>query len=212
MLLARGDIPAARAIHEEVYKARTRILGPEDPDTLRAGRDLVEALYRQGHPTDAAQLQDQLVEAFTSVLGADDLETITSLAYQATLLRDAGQYARARAIEEQVVEDRSRVLGPEHPDTLTARGNLAATLGELGELGKARAIEEQVVEATQPSAGSRTPRHPHRERQPRRDAGRAGGAWQGPRHPGASRGGHAAGCWVQNTPRPSPREAASPRR
>ena len=146
VVLARGDIPAARAIHEEIFEARTRILGPEDPDTLRAGRDLVEALYRQGFPTDAAQLQDQLVEAFTSVLGADDLETITSLAYQATLLGDAGQYARARAIEEQVVQDRSRLLGPEHPETLTARANLAATLGELGELGKARAIQEQVVE------------------------------------------------------------------
>jgi tetratricopeptide (TPR) repeat protein len=157
VVLARGDIPAARVIHEEIYKARTRILGPEDPDTLRAGRDLVEALFLQGYPTDAAQLQDQLVEAFTSVLGADDLETITSLAYQATLLRDAGQYARARAIEEQVVEARTRVLGPEHPETLTARGNLAATLDGLGEFGKARAIQEQVVEDTSRVLG---PEHP----------------------------------------------------
>jgi tetratricopeptide (TPR) repeat protein len=158
VLLARGDLPAARLSQEEVYKARTEILGPEDPDTLRAGRDLVEVLYRQGHPIDASQLQDRLVEAFTSVLGADDLETITSHAYQATLLRDAGQFAQARAIEEQVVEARSRVLGPEHPNTLTAKGNLATTLRELGKLGDARAIEEQVVEARSRVLG---PEHPN---------------------------------------------------
>jgi tetratricopeptide (TPR) repeat protein len=158
VLLARGDLPAARAIQEEVYRARTDVLGPEDLDTLRAGRDLVEVLYRQGNANGASQLQDRLVEAFTSVLGPDDLETVTSRAYQATLLRDAGQYARARAIEEQVAEARSRVLGPEHPQTLAARANLATTLGELGELGAARAIEEQVAEALVRVLG---PEHPH---------------------------------------------------
>jgi tetratricopeptide (TPR) repeat protein len=158
VLLARNNFPAARAIQEEVYKARTEILGSEHPDTLRAGRDLVQVLYFQGYRTEANQLQDRLVEAFTSVLGADDLETITSRAYQATLLRDAGHYARARAIEEEVLEARSRVLGPDHPDTLTAKANLAITLGELGELGKAHAIEEEVLEARNRVLG---PDHPH---------------------------------------------------
>ena len=79
------------------------------------------------------------------------------------------------------------MLGPEHPQTLTARGSLAATLSELGELGKARAIQEQVVEDRSRVLGPEHPQTLTRERQPRRDAGRAGGAWQGPRHPGASR-------------------------
>jgi tetratricopeptide (TPR) repeat protein len=146
VLLARGDLQAARTAQEAVYKARTGILGPQDPETLRAGRDVVEVLYRQGHVIDARQLQDRLVDAFTSVLGVDDLETITARAYQATLLREAGQYARARAIEEQVVEARGRLLGPEHPDTLGARGNLATTLAELGQQAHARAIYEQLAE------------------------------------------------------------------
>jgi tetratricopeptide (TPR) repeat protein len=146
VLLARGDLPAARTAQEGVYKARTDILGPRDPGTLRAGRDLVEVLYRQGYLIDARRLQDGLVDAFTSVLGEDDLETITARAYQATLMREAGQYARARAIEEQVIAVRSRVLGPEHPHTLNARGNLAATLAELGQLASARTIYEQLAE------------------------------------------------------------------
>ena len=147
LLLAQGDFAAARAAQEEVYEARTRILGAEDPETLRAGRDLVEALYRQGRWIEAGQLQDRLVEAFTAILGPDDPETITSLAYQATILRRAGHYAQARAVEEQVVEARTRLLGAEHPDTLTARANLAVTLRALGKLGQARAVQEQVVEA-----------------------------------------------------------------
>ena len=147
LLFSQGDYQASRTVQEEVYRARTRVLGPDDPDTLRAGRDLVEALYFGGHPMQAAQLHDRLVEAFNAVLGPDDLETVTAQAYLATILRSAGQYARARAIEEQVVEARIRVLGEDHPDTLDALGNLAATLYEQGELKRARAIEEQVLEA-----------------------------------------------------------------
>jgi 2'-5' RNA ligase len=157
LLLAQGNLSAARAAQEEVYQARTQILGAEDPGTLRAGRDLVEVLYRQGHWVQAAQLQDRLVEAFTAVLGPDNPETITSLAYQATILRSNGHYAQARAIEEQVVEARTRLLGAEHPLTLTAQGNLAATLRALGELGQARTIQEQVVEARTRLLGAEHP-------------------------------------------------------
>ena len=147
LLFAQGDYPGARAIQEETYRARTEVLGPADPDTLRAGRDLVQTLYFQGHRVQATRLHDQLVEMFTAALGPDDLETITAQAYLATILHDAGQYARARVIEEQVVEARARLLGEEHPDTLTAKGNLASTLGDMGELKEARAIKEEVVEA-----------------------------------------------------------------
>ena len=147
LLFEWGDYATARAVQEEVYQARTRVLGPEHADTLRAGRDLVQDLYYQGHPRQAAQQHDRLVDAFTATLGPDDLETITARAYLATILRDAGQYARARAIEEEVVEARVRKLGENHPDTLIARANLAATLYEQGELKQARAIQEQVVAA-----------------------------------------------------------------
>ena len=90
LLIEWGDYATARAVQEEVYQARTRVLGPEHADTLRAGRDLVQDLYYQGHPRQAAQQHDRLVDAFTATLGPDDLETITARAYLATILRDAG--------------------------------------------------------------------------------------------------------------------------
>jgi tetratricopeptide (TPR) repeat protein len=158
LLMAKGDISAARTVHEDVYQARARVLGTEDPDTLRAGRDLVEALYRQGHWVDAAKLHDRLVEEFTAVLGPDDLETITAQAYLATILRDAGHYRRARDIEEKVVEARTRALGQDHPDTFLAQANLANTLTSLGKLKEARAIEEEVLKARVRVMGEE---HPH---------------------------------------------------
>ena len=145
LLLARGDL-SAQTVLEEVYQSRIQVLESEDPDTLRAGRDLVEALFSAGHLKRAAQLQDQLVEEFIAILGPDNLETVTSLAYQASLLRNSGHPARARAMEEQVLEVRSRVLGEDHPDTLLAKANLASSLYVLGEVSHARAMEEQVLE------------------------------------------------------------------
>ncbi|MEV4242628.1 FxSxx-COOH system tetratricopeptide repeat protein [Streptosporangium canum] len=157
LLLAQGDHAAARQAHEEVYEARIRILGPDDVDTLRAGRDLVEALYLLGQWAQATRLQDRLVQAFTAVLGADDLETVTSVAYQATLLRSAGQYQRARTLEEGVLEVRRRLLGEEHPDTLDAMGTLGTTLHAQGKWGKARALEEGALEVRRRLLGEEHP-------------------------------------------------------
>ena len=145
--IARGDYAAARAACDEVFQARTRILGAMDPETLCAGRDLVEAIYRQGNWAQAAELQDRLVEAFTATFGPENVETITALAYQATILRSTGHFAQAHAIEKRVLETRSQVLGNDHPDTLNATANLATTLYQLGHLDQARTMEEQVLQA-----------------------------------------------------------------
>nr|WP_062335673.1 FxSxx-COOH system tetratricopeptide repeat protein [Herbidospora sakaeratensis] len=147
ILLARGDVHGARQAQEEVYRARIEQLGAHDVDTLRAGRDFVEALYLQGHWAQATEVQNELVDAFTAILGEEDLETVTAVAYQGTLIRAAGLYRKTRALEERVVETRCRLLGDEHPDTLNANANLAATLLALGEFGEARTIQEHVLTA-----------------------------------------------------------------
>ncbi|GLW24335.1 ATP-binding protein [Microbispora amethystogenes] len=158
LLLNRGDHYGARQAQEEVYQARIRQLGENDVDTLRAGRDLVEALYRLGQWAQATQLQNRLVEAFTAVLGADNLETVTASAYQATLLHSAGQYRQARMLEERVLEARRRLLGDEHLDTLMAIANLGATLHAQGEYDRARALAEEVLDARRRLLGDE---HPH---------------------------------------------------
>jgi tetratricopeptide (TPR) repeat protein len=155
--IARGDYPAAHAACDEVFQARTKILGATDPETLRAGRDLVEAIYHQGNWAEAAELQDRLVEAFTATFGPENAETITALAYHATILRRMGHFAQARTKEERVLETRSQVLGPDHPDTTLAWFNLADTLRSLGQLDQARTMEEQVLQASTRLLG---PDHP----------------------------------------------------
>ena len=157
LLTAQGNLMVARAIQEEVYRTRTRVFGPQDPDTLRAGRDLVVVLDRLGESEPAAQLNDRLVEAFTAVLGPDDPETIAAREYLATLVCAAGHYTRARAMEEQVLKARTRVLGGEHPHTLASRANLGFILRAQGELTQARTIEEQLVETLKRVLGEEHP-------------------------------------------------------
>ncbi|MET8157284.1 FxSxx-COOH system tetratricopeptide repeat protein [Sphaerisporangium sp. NPDC005289] len=157
ILLSQGNHHKARQAQEEVYQARIQQLGEDHGDTLRAGRDLVEALFHQGKWTEATHLQDRLVDEFTAVLGSEDLETVTASAYQATLLRSAGQYRQAHLLEGRVLEVRRRVLGDEHPDTLKATSNLAATLRELGEYEHARTLEEQVRDALRRLFGDEHP-------------------------------------------------------
>jgi tetratricopeptide (TPR) repeat protein len=142
-----GEHMPARDLEEEVLEARTRLLGPEHPDTIRAKVSLAATLCELGEYMPSLALEEEVVEAMTQLLGPDHLDTITAKNNLARTLARLGLYARARAVAQEVIEARIRLLGPEHPETLSAKANLTETLIRLGEYAPARALSEEVVEA-----------------------------------------------------------------
>ena len=53
-----GDAEGVRELHEGVYEARRRLLGPEHPDTLISTHNLAVTRYALGHAEGARRLHE----------------------------------------------------------------------------------------------------------------------------------------------------------
>ncbi|WP_086736758.1 FxSxx-COOH system tetratricopeptide repeat protein [Streptomyces glaucescens] len=140
-----GDYAKARAIIEDTFARRRRVLGEDHPGTLQSANNLANTLGDLGDYAEARRMQEDVLARRRRVLGEDHPETLQSASNLANTLGDLGEYAEARRMQEDVFARRRRVLGEDHPDTLTSASNLAGTLGALGEHGQARRMQEDVL-------------------------------------------------------------------
>jgi tetratricopeptide (TPR) repeat protein len=148
---ARGDLPTARRLREEVVEVRSRLLGEEHPDTLNAKSSLAATLWAQGEFVAAQKLEEQVLRAMRPLLGDDHPDTLNAMHVLALIFWAQNRWAGGRELEEQV-------LGEDHLDTLKAMGNLAHSRWAEGDLVGARELEEQVLEAMRRLLGDE---HPH---------------------------------------------------
>lgn len=137
-LCKSGSYAAVRELGQEVLEARTRVLGPEHPDTLAAWKDLA---HWTGQAGDAAGARDQfaaLVPVRERVLGSEHPDTLTARLNLAYWTGSANDEAGARDQFTALIPLVEQVLGPEHPDTLATRHQLAYWTGEAGDAVTAR--------------------------------------------------------------------------
>ena len=132
-----GLYARAQTLLEKAVDIRRRILGPENPDTLRSMSDLSRTLDHQGHYAEAETLIRQTLDIERRVLGPEHPDTVWSISNLGVSLTRAGRYADAEKLLREAWDARRRVLGPEHPQTLVSMSNLATVLAD----------EHQFVEA-----------------------------------------------------------------
>jgi hypothetical protein len=68
-LRTQGDLPAARALHEQALAIRRRVEGEEHPDTLQSMNNLAATLWAQGHSDQAITLMSEAVARSLAGLG-----------------------------------------------------------------------------------------------------------------------------------------------
>lgn len=154
--LSLGALPEAAAQLDAAAEIRTRVLGPEHPDTLDALDDQAHCRHARGDAAGAAEQLRDVLDARRRVLGPDappTLETTNNLGV--TLL--AASPAEAVELLQGALEGRTRVLGPSHEDTLVTAGNLAVALKTLGRLDEAEALYRGAYEGM---AAAHGPDHP----------------------------------------------------
>ncbi|MBT2387470.1 tetratricopeptide repeat protein [Streptomyces sp. ISL-11] len=127
VLRAAGAHVPERALRQQVLDVRTRIFGPDHPDTLISRNDLAIALDGLGEYAEAARLHRQTLDDSTRILGPDHPHTLISRNNLASALERLGEYAEAARLHRQTLDDSTRILGPDHPHTLISR-NMVATL------------------------------------------------------------------------------------
>ncbi|MEV8549705.1 FxSxx-COOH system tetratricopeptide repeat protein [Streptomyces glaucescens] len=140
-----GDYAKARAIIEDTYARRRRVLGEDHPSTLQSANNLANTLGDLGEYAQSRRMQEDVLARRRRLLGEDHPDTLQSASNLANTLGDLGEYAQSRRMQEDVLARRRHVLDEDHLDTLVSADLLAGTLAALGEYEQARRMQEDVL-------------------------------------------------------------------
>ena len=135
-LVELGDtMPQAIAIGEPLIADLDRLLEPDDPDVIRARKDLARAYRETGRVADAVPLVEQILAVRERLFGADDPRTLASRNNLASAYRATGRAADAIGLFEENVAACERLFGADHPRTLASRHSLDLARQESAQAG-----------------------------------------------------------------------------
>jgi len=157
LLIDQGQYKSAETLLRPVVEVRARVLGPENPETLRSRNRLNVALWRQAKFTEAEGGFRELIKIQEKVLGPEHPDTLLTRNGLANIFYDQGHYAESEGEHRAILKIRERVLGPEHPDTLKSRSNVANVLDTQGKYAESEAQYREVIKIREKVLG---PEHP----------------------------------------------------
>ncbi|WUD78588.1 tetratricopeptide repeat protein [Streptomyces sp. NBC_00510] len=143
LLSAAGDMSGALRLNRQAAATRTRVLGPDHPDTLHSRNRLGITLHGLRQNADAVELHEQNIIDRVRVLGPDHPDTLSSRSNLANALGGLTRHTEAVDLHRQNLADRARVLGPDHSDTLESRSGLGRELVSLGRFTEAHDLFER---------------------------------------------------------------------
>jgi eukaryotic-like serine/threonine-protein kinase len=118
----------AEQLVQQALPIQRRVLGPENPQTLKSMSLLAFIRDYEGHYPEAEKLQRETFDARRRTLGDDHPDTLTSAGRLAIVLQEEGHYPEAEKLDRETLEVRRRVLGTDNPDTLKSLSNLVVVL------------------------------------------------------------------------------------
>ena len=141
-----GLYPQAQSLYHDAVEIRERMLGPENPDTLRAMHRLCRPLREQGKYAEAEKLQRQTLDVQRQLLGPEHPDTLVSEAELATILYNEARYPEAEKLGRDALAAERRVLGNEDSDTVWSMDILASIYFDEGRLSEAEKLYQEAVE------------------------------------------------------------------
>jgi serine/threonine protein kinase len=138
----------AQSLFEHSAAIRTRVLGPNNPETLASISNLGAALADQGHYAQAEKIDRETLELKRRALGPQHPDTLITMNNLARNLRQEGRFSEAEKLDAETLNLRRRVLGPEHLLTLASMGNLAIDFEREGRYADAEKLDRQALDAS----------------------------------------------------------------
>ena len=152
-----GLYARALPLEQKCIEIRKRVLGPDNPDTLKSENNLAILFARLGHIPEAEKLARETLDTSRRVLGPEAPLTLGSMTNLAILLDHEGRVAEAEQLDQQTFETSRRVLGPEHPNTLKSMMTLANVLWHEGKNAEAERLDRELLDIRRRVLG---PDHP----------------------------------------------------
>lgn len=154
---SENNLPAAEKLLREIVKERTKSLGAEDPETLRAMGDLSEVLASEEKYEEAADLNIQALKTSEKVFGEDGEVTMDIVNNLSNVFEEMDDLDKAIELKRRIVKFRAKTLGPDDKVTLASTVVLAGMLKRNGELDEAKDLLEKVYESSEENLGKDHP-------------------------------------------------------
>lgn len=152
-----GSYSEARKQLEQALGLRRRILGTEDPKTLKTMEHLAIVALHQGNFAEAEALASGALATQRRVLGTQHHDTLASMIHLGSVYHDEGKFAQAETLDTEALEIEKRMLGPESPETLMSMNNLAIVYMREGKFAQAEALDSQILEIRKRVLGQEHP-------------------------------------------------------
>jgi hypothetical protein len=127
-----GQVHAAAAYFDALYRSALHHLGPDHPGALSVRGSLAFWRGEAGDPTGAVAALTELLDEYLRLLGPDHPATLNARGNLAFWRGEAGDPTGAANAFALLLDQYLRLLGPDHPAALNTRGNLAFWRGESG--------------------------------------------------------------------------------
>jgi tetratricopeptide (TPR) repeat protein len=141
-----GRYSAAERTYREAFKQRSRTLGENHPDSLRARGNIGLALGFQGKWTEAEKMHREVTTMMTEMLGENHPDTITSREYIALALLGRGKHTEAAELYREQLPSTIEMMGAKHHDTLSVMYNYGVTLRKMGQDAEASRMLQEALE------------------------------------------------------------------
>jgi serine/threonine protein kinase len=140
-----GLYPQAQSLFADAVEIRKRVLGPENPDTLKSMHGLCRPLREQGQYAEAEKLQRDTLDVERRVLGNENPDTLASVAELAIILDNEARYPEAEKLAQEALDTDRRVLGVEDDQTQWAMIILASIFTDEGRLADAEKLYREAL-------------------------------------------------------------------
>ena len=138
LALSRNDRSAqAESIVREALAIRTRLDGPDAPETLMAEVSLSEVLFNAGQQEVALAMMRPAIAGLRRQLPADNFDLISALGFYGTMLRDSGDNDGAEKVLLEILAQRQAVLEHDSQRLALVHNNLGRVYYNRGETLKA---------------------------------------------------------------------------
>jgi serine/threonine protein kinase/tetratricopeptide (TPR) repeat protein len=151
-----GLYPQAEALLSRAVEIQRRVLGSQNPNTLRSTWSLGWTVQDQGRFGEAEKLLRETLNTQRRVLGPDHPDTLRSMNALAATLAQAGRLAEAEKVQREALEIR-RLFGSDQAATATAINNLANVLVLEGQFAEAEKLQREAFDTRRRILG---PDHP----------------------------------------------------
>jgi eukaryotic-like serine/threonine-protein kinase len=146
----------AQPLLERALALRTKLHGPDDPETLEAGSELGALLWQRGLYAEAEDILRRVLEARQRVLGREHPRTLQTMNRLGIVLKEE-ERPEAEGMLRELLMLEQKTAGPESPATLNVMHNLAAQLQETGKLEEAEGIQRSALEISRRVLGADAP-------------------------------------------------------